>query len=314
MNIEHPRSEKALSISFVTPTFARDIERFAFLRHSMKLFKCDISHLAYVDTEDMPLFKERFGSDNGLQLIATKDVLPKKIEKQRLMWRSWKGKTIERVGWRLGLNSRLFTGWKLQQIVKIEAIANLQADVAVFLDSDIIFSSNITPSDFVDKDNQVRLLETPAVNYEDFAFEISRQILTGGNLLQRANAFNYIHQAPRFLKRTGLALKCHLEKKNKDWHSSFFHQNFPSEYSLLGYAARELEGYSGYIREMSDPASWCYNVKFKSDLQSCLDQCKDEAGKRKFLLIQSNLQLPIADFLPDTEKMLLALIELDQNR
>lgn len=274
------------------------------------MFSCDIPHLAFVDTEDMPLFKERFGAEANLQLLTTAEILPKSIEVRRAMWRSWKGKMLERAGWRLGINARIFTGWKLQQIVKIEALANLKTEVAAFLDSDMIFCAPVGQDEFIDSDDNVRLLETPAINYEDFAFEISRQILVGGNLLQPANAFNYIHQAPRFLKCTAATLKRHLEKKHKDWYSSFFRQSFPSEYSFLGYAARELEGYAGYRVEHSNQSEWCYNVKFKSDLQSCLNLCRQEAGKRKFLLIQSNLQMPISEFLPETEKLLISLSQL----
>jgi hypothetical protein len=304
------KTQKNAEISFITPTHARDIERFALLRRSMKMFSCDIPHLVFVDTEDLPLFKERFGTEAGLQLISTEEVLPKRIEARRAMWRSWKGKTLERVGWRLGINARIFTGWKLQQIVKIEALSNLDTSAAAFLDSDMIFCGPVGQDEFIDANNQIRLLETPAVNYEDFAFEVSRQILVGGNLLQPAKAFNYIHQAPRFLRRTGVTLKRHLEKNHKDWYSSFFQQNFPSEYSLLGYAARELEAYAGYKVEGTSQAEWCYNVKFKSDLQSCLDLCKQEAGRRKFLLIQSNLQMPLNEYLPETERLLVALSKL----
>ena len=276
----------------------------------MNMFSGEIPHSVFVDTEDLALFTDRFGKERGLQLIPTKDILPRKIEAQRVMWRSWKGKIIDRIGWRLGLNAKFFTGWKLQQIVKLEALANCQTDAAVFLDSDIIFCGSVGADQFIDTENNIRLLQTNAKNYEDFAFEISRQILIGDNLLQPANAFNYIHQAPRFLKRTGLTLKAHLEATHKDWHLNFFHQNFPSEYNLLGYAARELEGYTGYRIENSDQDQWCYNVKFKSDLHSCLDLCKKESGSRKFFLIQSNLGIPLSDFFPQTDALLKSLSHL----
>ena len=307
MNSDYLIKKNHLSVSFITPTFSRDIERFALLRRSMNMFAGEIPHLVFVDTEDLPLFTDRFGKEPGLQLISTKDILPRKIETQRAIWRSWKGKIIDRIGWRVGLNAKFFTGWKLQQIVKLEALANCETDAAVFLDSDIIFCGSVGVEQFIDAENNVRLLQTNAKNYEDFAFEVSRQILIGGNLLQPANAFNYIHQAPRFLKRTGITLKAHLEATHKNWYSNFFHQNFPSEYNLLGYAARELEGYIGYQVEKSDQGEWCYNVKSKSDLYPCLDLCKKELGNRKFLLIQSNLGIPLSEFFLQTDALLKSL-------
>lgn len=299
-------NNKEISFSFITPTFARDIERFALLRRSMNMFSCRIPHSVFVDTEDISLFNDRFGKEPGIHLIPTKDILPKKIENQRRMWRSWKGKTIERLGWRIGINAKFFSGWKLQQIVKIEALANSNTHAAAFLDSDIIFCGSVGIDEFIDKENNVRLLETTAKNYEDYAFEVSRQILIGENLLRPAEAYNYIHQAPRFLRRTGKTLKKHLEAVHRDWYSSFFHQNFPSEYSLLGYTARQLESYEGYKIER-DEINWCYNVKSKADLPTYLNLCKKESGIRKFLLIQSNLGLPLEEYLPQTEELIRSL-------
>jgi hypothetical protein len=162
----------------------------------------------------------------------------------------------------------------------------------------------IREEDFITSDNKLRLLETRACNYEDFVFEANRQILFGGSLLARANAFNYIHQAPRFFQRTAASLKTRLSKIHKDWHSSFFQLAFPSEYALLGYAARELENYDGYHIEETPQQEWCYNVKERSDLKRHLELCKEESGKRKFLLIQSNLGIPAAEYVSSIESLL----------
>ena len=284
------------SLAYITPTFGRDIERFSLLRKSLNAFSPEIPHFVYVDTEDCNLFKERFKNERNVHFIATADILPTHIEAQRRLWRSWRGKIIERVGWRLGINTRFFTGWKLQQLVKLEALSACPFDAGIFLDSDLIMCGKVRVDDFTTADNKLRLLETKACNYEDFVFESNRQVLVGGSLLAPANAFNYIHQAPRFFKRTAASLKSHLSKVHKDWRLSFFQLDYPSEYALLGYAARELENYGGYHIEKTPQQEWCYNVKERSELERHLDLCRQESGKRKFLLIQSNLGIPADEY------------------
>jgi hypothetical protein len=297
-------STRRPSLVYITPTFGRDIERFSLLRKSLNVFSPEIPHFVYVDTEDCSLFQKRFKDETNVHFIPTGDILPERLEIQRRLWRSWRGKAIERIGWRLGVNTRFFTGWKLQQILKLEALAECTADAGIFLDSDLIICGRIREEDFITSNNKLRLLETKACNYEDFVFEANRQILVGGSLLARAHAFNYIHQAPRFFKRTAASLIGHLSKVHKDWHSSFFHLDFPSEYALLGYAARELENYNGYDIEETPQQEWCYNVKERSDLGSYLELCRQESGKRKFLLIQSNLGIPAVEYISIIEGLI----------
>jgi hypothetical protein len=44
------------SVTYITPTFARDIEQFALLRQSMRVFSEGVAHLAFVHSEDCDLF------------------------------------------------------------------------------------------------------------------------------------------------------------------------------------------------------------------------------------------------------------------
>jgi hypothetical protein len=291
------------SLCFVTPTYRADLERFALLRRSIGLFAPGIPHLAFVDTEDAALFRRRFGAERGLEIIASAEILPRAIEAGRRRRRSWQGALLQRIGWRLGLETRMASGWKLQQIIKLEALARLPYAAAVFLDSDIVLCGRLAPADFFDG-TALRLLETPALTYEDHAFEVARQILVGGSLLQRACAFNYIHQAPRFLRRTGQTLLQHLGATHADWTARFYAQAFPSEYCLLGHTARVLEDYADYRREDSDPESWIYNVKTADALEPQLARCRHERGARKFLLVQSNMHLAQADYLPRVDALL----------
>lgn len=300
------------SIAFVTPTHAKDLDRFRLLRHSLAIFCPHIPHYAFVDTEDLPLFRDLRRNDPAkarLELIATADLLPAEIERERRFWRSLRGRITERLGWRVGLFRR-FSGWKLQQLIKIEALANLSEDVGVFLDSDIFLCGPVDPDTFVTDEGAVRLLETPAETYWDLGFEVGRQIVLGRPLAEKADAFNYIHQAPRFLRRTGRRLLEELGRHGPSWRHRLFREPFLSEYDLLGWTARVAENYASYVREPGPPERWTYNALSKDDIDPCLEACRRERGSRKFFLIQSTTGVPVAAY---RDRVLALLAELSRD-
>lgn len=291
------------SLCYITPSYAPDIERFALLRRSLRLFSPDIPHLAYIDTEDYGAFKRRFGDDRSLRIMPTSEILPPGVEAARRARRSWHGRIVERIGWRLGLDTRYASGWKIQQIVKLYGLKCCEFDAAVFLDSDIVLCGDVSREDYF-HGNLLKVLQTPAITYEDHAFEVCRQILINGDLKDKSRTFNYIHQAPRFLKKTGISLINNLEDLWKDWHKKFFEQQFPSEYNILGYWAREQEMYQGYFVDDTDPSTWVYNIKTERDFDSQIRLCINENGRKKFMLIQSNIKMLSHDHVSRVSEMI----------
>lgn len=74
------------SVAYITPTHVKDIDRFRLLRHSLAIFSPDTPHYAFVDTEDLPLFRRLRRDEparSRLELIATADLLPREIERER---------------------------------------------------------------------------------------------------------------------------------------------------------------------------------------------------------------------------------------
>jgi hypothetical protein len=274
-------------LCYVTPTFYRDIKQFSLLRRSLELFSPDVPHIAVVDTEDIGMFRERFAGGRSLEIVPTAEVLPRRLESTRCLWRSRRGRLIERIGGRYGLD-RKFSGWKVQQIAKLEIVPQLPYDAVVFLDSDLTLCGRVNATDYFDQTRLI-LLETPAENYIDYAFEASRQHLMDGDLRQPASAFKYIHSPPRFLRRTAERLRDHLSRRYPNWHLKFLAESFPSEYDLLGYAARVLEQYDGYKVASLSPEHWYYGVFRLEHLSEQLDKCRKERGSRKFFLVQSNI-------------------------
>lgn len=205
----------------------------------------------------------------------------------------------------------LIVGWRLQQLVKLEALARMSCDAVVFLDSDMVMCRPVVEQDYW-QDGRLRLLESGAHSFEDYAFGVSTQILVGGDLSAPARSYNYIHPTARFQPRTAVRLLAHLRATHKDWHRRMLREAFLSEYNLLGYAARELEGYEGYVRDPLSGEAWYYDVRRSEALQAELAACHQERGKRQFILIQSNMGVPASIYAARVEKLLNDLAELPQ--
>jgi hypothetical protein len=290
------------SLCYLTVSYAADLERFALLRHSLRLFSPDIPHLVYVDSEDVPLFTRRFGDERGIDIRPTLEVLPPEVEASRRLWRSWRGRLLDRLCWRLHLH-RSYSGWKLQQVVKLEAARRAPAEAIVFLDSDVFLCAP-TNADVFFAEHCLLLHESAAVLYEDYAFETARQIMISGNLSCTSVAYKYIHQSPRFLRRTASDLIEHLGSVHPNWIEKFFDTPMASEYNLLGWAVRTLNRYEGYHRETLPAEGWAYEVKRPGDLAGMIATCRQEQGARRFFLVQSNMGLEAANYIPMVTQML----------
>jgi hypothetical protein len=276
------------TLCYLTVSYAADIERFALLRRSIALFSPAIAHHVFVDTEDVALFRQRFGTEQGISIRASAEVLPPRIERLRRFWRRFRRPFHDYIGWRLFLDVS-FTGWKLQQIIKLAAAPRVAEEAIVFLDSDVFLCAPMPTAAYFSGSDLV-LLETPAETYEDFAFEAYRQILVGGGFREPAACFNYIHTPPRFLRRTAARTLAHLEATHDNWPNAIISWTFPAEYNLLGWAARTLEAHAGYRHHLEPPSEWAYVVKDLAKLDAELATCRAEKGRRKFFLIQSNMR------------------------
>jgi len=124
-------------ITFVTPSFARDYERFRFQRESMVRCGIDVPHVAIVHDEDVELFKATPYHD-GLTVLSTRDVLPAAVE---------------------GLRQAGYAqGWDIQQLTKLAAADVVDTDY-VCVDSDTFWVRPVSSEDFRAPDGKLRLFE-----------------------------------------------------------------------------------------------------------------------------------------------------------
>jgi hypothetical protein len=124
-------------ITFVTPSFARDYERFVFQRESMARCGIDVPHVVIVHDEEVDLFKRTPYCD-GLTVLSTRDVLPPAIEGLRQAGR--------------------IPGWGVQQLTKLAAADVVDTDY-VCVDSDTFWVRPVDERDFRAPDGQLRLFE-----------------------------------------------------------------------------------------------------------------------------------------------------------
>ncbi len=136
-------------ISLITPSWAGDLEQFRLLRASLdRSSLAHLPHTVVVQTEDINTFSG-FNSP-ALELKATREVLPLKVEQRRLAARRASrllGRHLTRVsgsarrtlGWP---RWPAYTGWHTQQVSKLALAAQAQSDYVLVLDSDVI----VTPS------------------------------------------------------------------------------------------------------------------------------------------------------------------------
>ena len=288
------------NITLITPTYLPDIERFAILRESIKKFYPGASHLSIVDYRHMGEFRDRFEFEAGLTLVSSKEVLPLSLVKQ-MQFRDgflWRG--VERVAWKLWLDSSAIRGWKIQQLAKIHALAAISTENGVFLDSDVFICRKISDPNFLNNKNTI-LLESKATNAEDYSLDVATYIVLKERLHNIIEMKNFIHVGATFKKRTARTLLAIANaKSNGRFEKKFLEQPLPSEYNMLGRVASKYEEYDGYLKYCFDPRGLTIELRYVEQLckTSAAHFLENQMGSREaiYALLQSNLNIDPAEY------------------
>lgn len=247
-----------------------------------------IPHYAVVQTEDVGLFK-RVEPQENLKILTTQQVLPTHIENAR-RWRT-RGKPLDQKYLQTRKLRKVATGWRCQQFTKLLAHEFLEERIIVCIDSDVLLSDHFDVSDFqtdgrthlfscVDPDAEMASWLIDTLNY----FSLSLQ----GKPINR-----YIH-APVPLDRNILQdIAHHLSHgrrvTDKHWLDVLVRSNLQSEYTIYGVFSDYLEC-SGYWVLNTGP-NCTTNIWWHDDIDLAqVDVSTLE--RRRYLLIQSNLNLP----------------------
>lgn len=281
--------------TLITPTYLPDIERFSILRESIKRFYPSANHLTIIDYRHASEFRDRFGSESGLTLVSSKEILPRNLVRQ-IQFRNgflWRG--VERVAWKLWLESNSIRGWKIQQLAKIHALAEISTENGVFLDSDVFICREVSDSTFT-KDSSTIILESKARNAEDYSLDVATYILLKERLHTITELKNFIHVGATFKKRSAKTLLAIANAKNNGkFEQAFLEQPLPSEYNMLGHIASNHEAYDGYSRSCSDPRKLTIELRHREQLETTsvkhLLESKKDNSEAIYALLQSNLNI-----------------------
>jgi hypothetical protein len=145
-----PKGGRAVTrMAVITPSFAPDLELCARLNRSLLALSPEsVIHDIVVPRRDLELFGQLAGPRTHVRCEA--DLLPRSFVKLPL------------VNFTVNLRRPLppVRGWILQQIIKLAAAADADADVVLLVDSDIEFVRSFTPASFV-RDGVVRFYRKP---------------------------------------------------------------------------------------------------------------------------------------------------------
>ncbi|MEW6491815.1 MAG: DUF6492 family protein [Cyanobacteriota bacterium] len=139
------------NFALITPSYALDFERCQLLCMSVERFiSHPVKHYVIVDQRDLPLFRQL--ETQNREILTKQSILPWWIKSLPSSYHVW-----------LSLKTLPLRGWIIQQIIKIAAAQQIDADVAVLVDSDVVFVRPFDLRNFV-RNDQVRLFRNPTGN------------------------------------------------------------------------------------------------------------------------------------------------------
>jgi Family of unknown function (DUF6492) len=270
----------------LTPSYSGDIQRFSLLRRSITMFAPGIAHIALVNSEDLAQFADRFRGEQGLELVATRDVLPASIERRRRR----SGPRWLAQGW---LRQRTIKGWYAQQLAKIFALASCRYEAAVFIDSDVFVCQPLS-ADYFHVNGSLKLFRRRASNAEQLDFDVATHDILGNPLHTITELYDYIFSPCCFRKSSAVALLQEFNRRGlarrERWMRRFLKEKRPSEYNLLGYAATVLEGGAGYHLVECAPEELHHSIRYPEDRLRVIEEIESMRTQPKpFALVQSTL-------------------------
>lgn len=220
-----------MDFTLITPTYLPDLARAELLVESVQHCCPGVPHHLIVDHRDLAHFRHL---SDRTTIITSEDLLPWWIHRlpgRRSVW--------------LSLRSRPNRGWIVQQILKIAAASQVEADVSIFCDSDVAFVRPFTPVPTLTGagGNSIALLDVEFVNDEVREWTDTARSLLGldsETLTPRGHVGNLIC----WRRNNVVAMIERIEKvTGSDWRTALMRLSTFSEYVLYGAHTRGVLGY-----------------------------------------------------------------------
>jgi hypothetical protein len=277
------------AVTFITPTYAGDLERFCLQRESIVRCGITIPQVAIVDHEDLPLFKE-IPFQNNLTLLSTQDVLPPKIEARRFAW------GCRRRELRYWLHRPAIHGWMIQQLLKLVAAAVIQTEGIICLDSDTLFVDNVRAEDFYSSDGRLHLYETNDDLDAEMAEWPAHSMRFLGIKPTHQPLMRYTHAPVPFHRQVLLDMQDFVQKRySKPWTNAFLDAEMVFEYTTYGVYARHIHGLENLAPVRPPLTVYCWwPEQVKRIEHDFLARIRENNGKA--VLINSNIGFPVSSY------------------
>lgn len=276
-------------IAIVTPSYAPDFERCQVLCESLQRFVSGhAEHVVIVDRQDQALFSRLAGATT--RLLIKEEILPGWLRKLPFSRRWW-----------LNLRGLPVRGWILQQIVKLSAAEAIDADIYLFVDSDVAFIRPFQATTVLNDQGQVRLFSTPR-KPEDLTEprhcawyrQAGKTFGLTGESYQKTD---YISQLVTWRRDTLQKLTDRIaDRGGRSWQAVLANTLDFSEYILYGVFAEHVMGdASGHFLEDNELCycSWHHRIENREHLLVFL---RDIPERYPAVLIQSNLGISPAEY------------------
>jgi hypothetical protein len=274
-------------VTFVTPTYWKDFERFCIQRESIERCGIEIDHLAIVDHEDLPRFREIPFRQN-LTILSTRDVLSPKIEARRAVLR-------KRFRNPMRYLHRPLHGWYVQQLMKLASANVIGTEGIISLDSDILFVGKVVHGDFFTDDGRLHLYETRDDLDAEMGEWLCQSMRFLGIKLQKSPMAKYVHGMVPLHRTVILQMQKFIEQKYSQHWSLAMTRAKVTEYQTYGAYARHTNGLKHL--QAVEPKLCVYYwwpeeaQKIEVDL---VDRIRQSRGKA--VLVNSNTGRPVNSY------------------
>jgi Family of unknown function (DUF6492) len=225
-----------MQVTLFTPTYGPDLERFRVQRESIERCGIELPHVAVVQHEHLPLFRD-LPFQRNLTLVSTRDVLPPEVERRRRLW------GIRRRNPRRWLGGTPLHGWFTQQLLKLASPSVVSTEGIVCIDSDTLFVGRVEAADFYDQTGKLHLYETFDDVDAEMAEWVGRSMRFLGVKPTKLPVSRFTHSPTVLHRQIVLDMhSCIAAIHHKPWMRAVEDYEMITEYATYGVFAKYVDG------------------------------------------------------------------------
>lgn len=226
-------------LTFFTPSYAGDLDRFILLRKSMERFyRGNARHVVAVPKEDLRLFKRNAPNDGDIEYVTQNELVDKAFFPP--WWYRQAKQHFPSQAWRLD-RFKGRSGWIIQIMTKLSIPSVIQTGVVALLDSDLVFVRDFENADMGDPERQqvlVRIVAQTESGKQRHHVEKSRSVF---GISPGSTEHHYMSSPNIWYPEWVKALHVYLEERYSDrWQHVLFQAGHISAYTLYGIFVEEV--------------------------------------------------------------------------